>query len=112
MSDYVGFLKFNDGGRTGDEQLAVEATAKEIVRTSDVDSEGSRVSVAGLGGGTFIGTFWTQGEADMVFILHPREDAQAAEVYKKLGELTNSTIRVVPVLTEAQKEREVAGKVV
>ena len=112
MPDYVGLLKFNDAPRTGEEQLAVDAVAKEIVRTSDVESKGSSVSVAGLGGGTFVGVFWTEGEADMMFVLHPREEAHAAAIYEKLAKETNSTVRVFPVLTEAQKERAVAGKVV
>jgi uncharacterized protein with GYD domain len=109
MADYVGLLKFNDGPRTGEEQLAVDAMVKEIVRTGDVELEGSKVGVAGLGGGTLIGVFWTEGEADMMFILHARDEARAVATYNKLAEKTNSTVRVFPVYTEAQKERAVAG---
>ena len=109
MPDYVGLLKFS-GSRFGEQQLAADDIARELARAGDVEARGEAVADPGLGGGTFIGVLWTKGDVDMVFIFHGSEDSNPEKLYERLAEKTGSTVTVVPVVTEAQKQRVVAGK--
>ena len=109
MPDYVGLLKFS-GPKLGEQQLAADDIARELARAGDIEARGEAVADPGLGGGTFIGVLWTKGDFDMVFIFHGREDSNPEKLYQRLAEKTGSTVTVVPVVTEAQKQRVVAGK--
>ena len=109
MPDYVALLKFSSP-RLGEQQLAADDIARELARAGDIEARGEAVADPGLGGGTFIGVFWTKGDTDMVFIFHGREDSDPKKLYERLAEKTGSTVTVVPVVTEPQKERVVAGK--
>ena len=109
MPDYLGLLKFS-GPRFGEQQLAADDIARELARAGDVEARGEAVADPGLGGGTFIGVFWTKGDADMVFIFHGGEDSNPEKLYERLAEKTGATVTVVPVITESQKERVLAGK--
>ena len=109
MPDYLGLLKFS-GPRLGEQQLVADDIARELARAGDVEAKGETAADPGLGGGTFIGVLWTKGDFDMVFIFHGSENSDVEKLYERLAEKTGSTVTVVPVITESQKERVVAGK--
>jgi uncharacterized protein with GYD domain len=61
-------------------------------------------ALAELHGGRFLSIFWTRGEVDMVLTFEGRDESHAARVFEELGRQQGAQIRVLPALTEGEKE--------
>jgi uncharacterized protein with GYD domain len=97
MTAWVGLLKFNEPGRSGEEELAVGRAARGI---ADVHGKGGR----------FLSVLWGQRDYDMVLTLEAKDEAIATKVFKTLEEQENVTVQMSHALVMWEKELLVQGK--
>ncbi len=95
MSSYIGLLTYKDGQRpSGDGELAIGKAARAAAENH---------------GGRFLSIFWTTGEADMVLTFEGRTQEQARQTFGALEAEQNISIRVMPALSEGEKEYALRG---
>jgi len=66
-------------------------------------------ALAERNGGRFLSIFWTEGDADMILTFEGRDEAQATRTFQALEEEQGVTIRVMPALSEGEKEYATRG---
>jgi hypothetical protein len=104
MPHYAGLVKLK-GSRSQEEELAAGQAALDLAKEEAVGS-----AMAAVSGTGYINMFWTQGNVDLfLMFMKPNQEA-AAEFTKKLEQRQNSEIRLIHVMTEGEKERDIAGK--
>ena len=104
MPHFAALVKLK-GDRSPEAELAAGQSALDLATE---ESAGS--AMAAVSGTGYIHMFWTQGNADL-FLMFMKPNAEAAAVFtKKLEQRQNSEIRLLHVMTEGEKERDVAGK--
>jgi uncharacterized protein with GYD domain len=90
VASYIGLLTYKDAqAQSGEGELAVGKAAR---------------AAAELHGGRFLSIFWTTGDADMVLTYEGRDEAQARRAFSAIEEGQSVTIRVLPALSEGEKE--------
>ncbi len=90
MASYIGLLTYKDASAmSGERELAIGKVAR---------------AAAGIHGGRFLSIFWTTGDTNMALTYEGRDEAQATKVYNALSVDQDVTIRVMPALTEGEKE--------
>ena len=93
MSSYIGLLRYkNAQAPAGEGELAIGPAAR---------------AAAERNGGRFLSIFWTAGDTDMVLTFEGRNEEQATRTFRALEEDQGVTIRVMPALSEGEKERAV-----
>lgn len=95
MASYIGLLRYKDARvPAGEGELTIARAAR---------------AAAERHGGRFLSIFWTAGDADMVLTFEGRDEGQATRTFRALEAELDVTIRVMPALSEGEKERAVRG---
>lgn len=93
MAAYIGLLKHHDARVVaGEGELTIGKAAR---------------AAAERNGGRFLSIFWTTGDADIVLTFEGRDEAQATKTFRAIEAEQGVTIRVMPALSEGEKERAV-----
>lgn len=96
MAAYVGLVNYSDQqSMSGDRELELARIARSLTERH---------------GGRFLSIYWTTGDVEMVLSYEGADEAQAMKVFDAFKEEAGISLRVMPALSEGEKERAVQGK--